>query len=485
MAIRKIENQEVKPFGTERNNGLFPQSVSVSSMTSINIKKGLDLPLQGQPDQSVHPAPAVRKVALIGRDYIGLKPTMAVAEGDHVVAGQPLFCDKHDPAVKYTSPGTGIVESINRGARRVLQSVIIRLDEAADSELPDVSGGMHVAPESIASLEASAIREALWSSGLWCAFRTRPYSKVPRSDATPEAIFVTAMDSNPLAADPAVVIAEHSGAFNHGLQVLDKLTAGTVHVCKARGADIQAANDAQVTEFDGPHPAGLPGTHIHHLHPVSNSCTVWHLGYQDVIAIGKLFTTGKLWLERIVALAGPVVLEPRLLRTRLGASSEDLVRGCHEKVECRIISGSVFSGRRANNWAAYLGRYHTQISILAEGRERELLGWINPASNQYSFANIFLSSFRRAQRVFRFHTSVNGSPRAMVPVGIYERVVPLDVLPTQLLRSLLVSDTDMAQKLGCLELDEEDLALCAFVCAGKYDYGPALRSNLEQIEKEG
>jgi Na+-transporting NADH:ubiquinone oxidoreductase subunit A len=454
-------------------------------MTSISIKKGLDLPLQGRPEQTVHPAPAVRTVALIGRDYIGLKPTMAVSEGDHVQAGQALFCDKHDPTVKYVSPGTGTIQSINRGARRVLQSVIIRLDEHNDSETPAVAGIVSVDASAIDTLDEPTVRDALCRSGLWTAFRTRPYSKVPRSDSTPAAIFVTAMDSNPLAVDPAVVIAEYSDSFNQGLLILQKLTPGTVHVCKAQGADIQAANDAQVTEFAGPHPAGLPGTHIHHLHPVSDSCTVWHLGYQDVIAIGKLFTTGQLWLERIVALGGPVVLQPRLLRTRLGACTEDLVRGCHEKVECRIISGSVFSGRRANNWAAYLGRYHTQISILAEGRERELLGWINPASDRYSFANIFLSSFKRAQRAFNFHTSVNGSPRAMVPVGIYERVVPLDVLPTQLLRSLLVSDTDMAQKLGCLELDEEDLALCAFVCAGKYDYGPALRSNLELIEKEG
>jgi Na+-transporting NADH:ubiquinone oxidoreductase subunit A len=209
------------------------------------------------------------------------------------------------------------------------------------------------------------------------------------------------------------------------------------------------------------------------------------VGYQDVIAMGKLFTTGKLWLERVVALAGPVVSEPRLLRTRLGASTEDLVRDSHEKVECRIISGSVLSGRRANNWAAYLGRYHTQISIMAEGRDRELLGWINPVGSKYSFANIFTSSINRARKAFNFNTSTNGSPRAMVPVGIYERMIPMDILPTQLLRSLLVTDTDMAQKLGCLELDEEDLALCAFVCAGKYDYGPALRTNLEQIEKEG
>lgn len=453
-------------------------------MSVIAIRKGLDLPLKGNPDQTINSAPTVTSVGLIGRDYVGLRPRMAVAEGDRVTTGQPLFTDKHDPAVKYTSPGTGTVESINRGARRVLQSVIIKLDEPT----ADPNESIIDPVADLSSLSTEHIRESLCSSGIWTAFRTRPYSKVPLSDTTPASIFVTAMDTNPLAADPAVIIAEHGEDFSHGLEVLAKLTPGNVHVCKAPGADIPVpanADTVRATEFAGPHPAGLPGTHIHHLHPVDSTCTVWHIGYQDVIAVGKLFTTGKLWLERVIALAGPVVKEPRLLRTRLGASTEDIVHNCHEKVECRIISGSVLSGRRANNWAAYLGRYNTQISILAEGRERELLGWINPASSKYSFANIFLSSFKRARRVFDFHTSVNGSPRAMVPVGIYERVMPMGILPTQLLRSLLVSDTDMAQKLGCLELDEEDLALCAFVCAGKYDYGPALRKNLELIEKEG
>lgn len=452
-------------------------------MNVITIKKGLDLPLEGGPDQSIHPAPATEKVALIGRDFIGLRPSMMVAEGDRVVTGQTLFTDKHDPEVCYTSPGTGTVESINRGARRVLQSVIIKLD----ADEPNEALRESVSSDQLQSVDAAEVRSALCSSGLWTAFRTRPYSKVPHSDTSPEAIFVTAMDTNPLAADPAVIIAEQLSDFQDGLNLLSKLTEGKVHVCKAAGSalNVEQSNDIQVSEFTGPHPAGLPGTHIHHLHPVGAERMVWHIGYQDVIAIGKLFTTGKLWLERVVALAGPVVHEPRLIRTRLGASTEDLVRDTHEKVECRIISGSVLSGRRANNWAAYLGRYHTQISILAEGRERELLGWINPKSSKYSFANIFLSSFKRMTNKFDFHTSTNGSPRAMVPVGLYEKVMPMDILPTQLLRSILVSDTDQAQRLGCLELDEEDLALCAFVCSGKYNFGPALRKNLEQIEKEG
>ncbi|MGQ7847139.1 Na(+)-translocating NADH-quinone reductase subunit A [Granulosicoccus sp. 3-233] len=458
-------------------------------MSSITIDKGLDLPLDGKPEQTIHDARPVTAVALTGRDYLGLRPTMAVAEGDHVTLGQPLFSAKHDAAVKFTAPGSGVVESIHRGARRVLQSVVIRLD--ADEEIPTLTDP--VSPDELFRLEPQVVRETLCRTGLWTAFRTRPYSKIPHSDSAADAIFVTAMDTNPLAADPQVVIAEQADAFGHGLQVLTKLTDGKVHVCKAVGANVPVPENQPSThgggihssEFAGPHPAGLPGTHIHHLHPVNESRTVWHLGYQDVIAIGKLFTTGKLWTERVIALAGPVVTKPRLLRTRLGASTEELVADSLEKTECRIITGSVLSGRRAANQTAYLGRYHTQLSVLAEGRKRELLGWINPKSNKFSITNVLFSSFNRERADFEFHTSTNGSPRAMVPTGNFERVMPLDILPTQLLRALLVSDTDMAQKLGCMELDEEDLALCAFVCSGKYDYGPVLRSNLEQIEKEG
>lgn len=458
-------------------------------MNTISIDKGLDLPLEGKPEQQIHIGNSVGSVALIGRDYIGLRPTMAIAEGDRVKIGQPLFSDKLDPTTQYTALGAGTVESINRGSRRVLQSVVIRLDEDEhNAAIIDP-----IAADDLLTIEPQSVRDSLCLSGLWTAFRTRPFSKVPHSEATADAIFVTAMDSNPLAADPQVALAEHTKDFGYGLTLLTKLTEGNVHVCQAADASIPVPENLssthgrgiQVTKFTGPHPAGLPGTHIHLLNPVNETRTVWHIGYQDVVAIGKLFTTGKLWLERVISLGGPVVTKPRLLRTRLGANTEDLISDSLEKTECRIITGSVLSGRRAANQTAYLGRYHTQISVIAEGRKREFLGWINPASNKFSISNVFFSSLRRKRSEFDFHTSTNGSPRAMVPTGSFERVMPLDILPTQLLRSLLVSDTDMAQKLGCLELDEEDLALCAFVCSGKYDYGPVLRSNLEQIEKEG
>ncbi len=450
---------------------------------SIRIRKGLDLPIEGTPEQRVDAAADVACVAVLGVDFVGLKPTMKVAQGDHVRLGDPLFTDKRDPRIQFTAPGAGTIEAIHRGPRRVLQSVVIRLDEGDEEqvEFDKMPGG------GIDALDAGTICNALLASGLWTAIRTRPYSKTPLPDSRPDAIFVPAIDTNPLAADPAVAIKGLEGDFGDGVRVLSKLTDGPVVVTKSTGALIPAPDTdrVRVEEFEGPHPAGLVGTHIHFLYPVSTAHTVWHVGYQDVIAIGKLFSSGRIWTERVVSLAGPMVTRPRLLRTRLGASTEDLVRDELPRAECRVISGSVLDGRHAHDWSAFLGRYHKQISVLAEGRQRELFGWIAPGRDKFSATNVFISSFQRKKRRFAFTTSQQGSPRAMVPIGSYEGVMPLDILPTQLLRALLVRDTDLAQQLGCLELDEEDLALCSFVCPGKYDYGPVLRANLDQIEKEG
>ena len=450
----------------------------------IRTKKGFDLPITGAPEQSVHAGASVGSVALLGPDYLGLKPTMQIQEGERVKLGQVLFADKKNPGVNFTSPGSGVVEAISRGPRRVLQSVVIRLDAEGSGEQERFN---QYDRGELANLSDTQVRENLLKSGLWTALRTRPYSKVPPPDGAPGALFVTAMDSNPLAADPSVVVGEFAEDFRDGLTILSRLFDGIVYVCKAPGSTIPVPEHERIViaEFAGPHPAGLVGTHIHFLRPVSTTRNAWHVGYQDVIAIGKLFNNGELWVERIVSLAGPVVSRPRLLRTRLGANSEDLVRDELAGEECRVLSGSVFNGRRAAGWGCFLGRYHNQLSVLREGRERELFGWLSPGVDRYSAANVFLSSLRRGAKRFNFTTSQNGSPRAMVPIGTYERVVPLDVLPTLLLRALLVCDTDSAQALGCLELDEEDLALCSFVCPSKYDYGPMLRENLEQIEREG
>lgn len=444
----------------------------------IKLKHGLDLPITGAPTQRIEAGRPVRSVAVIGFDYHGMKPTMEVEVGDRVKLGQLLFTDKKTPGVRYTAPAAGVISAIHRGEKRVLQSVVI--DIGGDEQ----ETFAQYAADQLESLSDAQVRENLQLSGLWTALRTRPFSKVPAIDAVPSSIFVTAIDTHPLAADPAVIIAEHATDFENGLKVLGQLAK--VFLCKAEGASLPGEKLAKVQgeAFAGPHPAGLPGTHIHFLDPVSASKSVWQIGYQDVIAVGKLFTTGQLFVERVVALGGPVAEQPRLLRTRLGASLEEVTAGELKPGVNRVISGSVFGGRTARGAFAFLGRYHNQVSCLSEGNDREMMHYLRAGVNKHSVLNIFVSKLTSG-KLFNFTTTTNGSPRAMVPVGNYEAVMPLDILPTQLLRYLIVGDTEMAQKLGCLELDEEDLALCTYVCAGKYEYGPILRDNLTRIEKEG
>ena len=445
----------------------------------IKIKCGLELPMTGAPVQRMEGSPPVASVALIGFDYHGLKPSMLVQEGDRVKLGQPVFVDKTNPGVFFTAPGAGVVRAIHRGEQRVLQSVVIDLDGDEEEQFGAVADAQ------LDSLAESELRDKLLRSGLWTALRTRPFSKVPAADASPASIFVTAIDTHPLAADPVVVIAEAAEDFQRGLRVLARLAK--VFLCTAPGAAIPGSDlpNVQREEFSGPHPAGLAGTHIHFLDPVGAHKTVWSIGYQDVIAIGRLFATGRLDVRRVVAIGGPMVMQPRLLRTRLGASLDDLVAGeIKPGKPVRVVSGSVFGGRTSRGACAWLGRYHQQISCLAEGTEREFLHYLRPGLEKHSVLNLFVSKLFPAKR-FDFTTTTNGSERAMVPIGNYEAVMPLDILPTQLLRALIVADGEMAQKLGCLELDEEDLALCTYVCAGKYEYGPILRDNLARIEKEG
>lgn len=448
----------------------------------FKLRKGLDLPISGAPEQRIHDAPPVQHVAVVGADYIDLKPTMRVAEGDRVKRGQPLFEHKKLPGVVFTAPAGGEVVAIHRGARRVLLSVVIRIDAPEEAE----SFPRHEAA-ALDTLAPEQVVEQLCAAGLWPSLRKRPFSKIPDPQTRPAAIVVPAMDTNPLAPDMSVILADQAEDFANGLRVLARLTDGKVWVCAAPGSRIpMPEGHAQIAraEFDGPHPAGLPGTHIHFLSPASETRSVWYAGAQDVAAIGKLFTTGELAVERVVSLAGPVVKQPRLVRTRVGASLTQLTDGQLEGNHNRIISGSVFGGRTAREAAAYLGPYHQQVSCLKEGDDREFMHYMRAGAQKHSVLNIFTSALARTRRI-PMTTTTNGSPRAMVPVGNFEEVMPLDILPTQLLRYLVVGDVEMAQKLGALELDEEDLALCTYVCAGKYEYGPILRDNLARIEKEG
>lgn len=444
----------------------------------MKITKGLDIPISGQPEQKIYDHPKPTTLAVLGRDFHELKPALQVKEGDVVKAGQILFSHRKHEGVNFTAPCAGIVKAINRGEKRVLISVVLQVA----TEEAFVDFGAH-SPDELAELDEATIRQKLQDSGQWISFRTRPYSYVPEANAKPAAIFVTAMDTRPLAADPKLILAEYAEAFQQGLTILARLSP-IVYVCHESGYTPPKITSANVIykDFAGVHPAGLPGTHIHFLEAVNEHRSVWHINYQDVIAIGKLFTTGHLFVERVIALAGPAVKKPRLIRTRLGANTDGLVSGELVAGKYRVISGSVLGGHTAKEAEAYLGRYDLQVSAISEEQERVFLHWLNPWLAQYSMLKVFLKPGLDKQQ-FSMTSTQNGSHRAMVPLGNYEAVMPLDILATQLLRSLLVRDTVMAQQLGALELDEEDLALCTFVCHSKYEYGSALRDCLRMLER--
>jgi len=397
--------------------------------------------------------------------------------------GQPLFQHKRDPAVVFTAPGSGTITAINRGARRRLRSVVIELTESSGASESSMVADVGTSP--------ARLREALLESGLWTAFRTRPFSRIPESKSDPDAIFVTAVDTRPLAADPELVVAGYAEDFNRGLDALTRLSGGRVFLCTKPGwaGPTGADSDVQHAVFDGPHPAGLAGTHVHHLAPVGAGRTVWYLGYQDVIAIGALVGDGRIWTDRIVALGGNGFLRPRLVRTRLGADIGELTRNeCRPPdavtVGARLVSGSVLDGRTVLGSESYLGRYHLQVSAIREPLPNRRPRWRRLFDGRFSFAGTFVRPSGHSPAK-HFDTDQNGRATALVPIDAFERLIPLDVLAEPLLRSLLIGDTDQAQALGCLELDEEDLALCSFICPGKNDYGRVLRANLERIEREG
>lgn len=465
------------------------------------IKKGLDLPIKGQPKQAIIEGARVSRVAVIADDYHFMKPKMLVKVGDKVKRGQPLFEDRKTPGALFTSPGAGEVSAVNRGEKRRLLSVVINLsDNEINGKLSDDD---HQSFESYAAIKGGAakatneqVRALLVESGLWTALRRRPLSKTPELDGTCHALFVTAIDTNPLAADVSVVLEGKRADFQEGLTALKALTEGPMFVCQGEGIDLSKETEAAggtLETFKGKHPAGLVGTHIHTLFPVNREREAWHIGYQDVVTIGRLFKTGKLDVERVVALCGPAMLTPTLVRTRAGAEVAPLVAGNTATAETRLIDGSALFGRTLTNAEeeGFLGRFRQQVTAILEGRDREFFGWLAPGGEKFSVSRAFFSSLMSGEygqvgkRLFNFTTNINGSHRAMVPIGMYERVMPLDIMPTFLLRALLKDDLERAEALGCLELDEEDLSLCTFASPGKEDYGVALRRNLHTIWKEG
>ena len=448
-------------------------------MKTFHIKKGLDIPISGAPTGPIRKGNKVGQVAIIGDDYIGMKPTMLVKEGDRVALGQALFTDKKNEGIVFTSPGCGIVSSINRGAKRKFESIIIRLDGDETIDFCGPAAGLD-------SYTQEKISEILVASGLWTTIRTRPYGKNPAIDSTPSSLFITAADSAPLAADPQIIIEQSPESYQLGLKILRKMLICPINYCTGTGSllDCEKIDGLDYFSFQGPHPSGLPSTHIHFIDPVHENKTVWHIGYQDVIAIGHLFTHGQLLTEKIISLCGAGTIDPSLISTRIGASLSELCRRELSLDDSRIISGSVLSGREYGGITGFLGRFHDQVSVIYDSSGRSLFNWLLPGLKRFSSRPVFASAYIKDLK-FPMNTALWGGGRAIYPLGTYDEVMPLDIIATSLLKSISKGDTEKSVALGCLELIEDDLGLCGFVCPGKNEFGPVLRDVLTAIELGG
>ncbi len=449
-------------------------------MSVVKIRKGFDVPIHGGLESAlVQDGPKIHHVALKPQEAWGIKVKLLVHIGQKVKLGEPLFYDKRDEAVLFTAPGAGEVVEINRGKRRMVQSVVIRLDDQ-EEQLPfDAVDPVRA--------EADEIRGHLLRSGLWPCLRQRPYDKIAHSAQDPRSIFVTAMETQPLAPPPLAALEGREAHFRAGLVALTKLCSGRVRLCTRAGEDWSAfqVDGVEHTQFEGKHPAGNAGVHINALDPVGPGRTVWHLGYQDLADIGEFLGTGRIPTARVCALVGPAVKQPSLMRTRRGASTADLTEGRLEAAQPRLISGSVLGGWTAKPASpyGYVGRWDNMLCVIDDAPKREFLGWLNPLGKRHTYTNSALAKFLR--REYQFDSDTNGGDRAIVPIGSYDQVLPMDILATPLIKALAAGDLEGAEKLGVLELAEEDLALCEYVCPSKIPVTNLLRDMLERIEKEG
>ncbi len=436
----------------------------------IKINKGLDLPIPGKPIPVISDKPNITSVALLANDFVGMKPTMLVKSGDVVKAGSKLFEDKKNQGVFFTSPAGGTVSSINRGDKRKFLS--IEIDISGDEQFEDFSH----------EISTKDIKSLLINSGLWNAFRTRPFNRTPSVDASPNALFINACDTNPLSSDPFHIIKKDKDLFDKGLDLVKSYFNCPIHLSYQNNDFDTTIEGIHYHQFVGPHPAGLSSTHINKIFPVSLNRIAWTINYQDIMSIGYLLKNNKIRTHKTISLAGSSVFDPSLVDARIGANLDELVAGKIED-KARVISGSVIYGHTSEGIMNYLGNYDSQVSVIPDAANDIFMNWLKPGKNLHSKLNVFSSSFFKPNN-FIFNTSVNGGDRAIVPVCSYEEILPMDILVTQLLKSLVVSDLEMAVDLGMLELAPEDMALCSYVCPSKYDYSSILLDNLNKVHLE-
>ncbi|MEK9649845.1 MAG: NADH:ubiquinone reductase (Na(+)-transporting) subunit A [Gammaproteobacteria bacterium] len=431
----------------------------------IKLTKGLDLPITGKPGTSLITSNKISRVGIRGFDFSNLKPTMLVNIGDKVKAGQRLLENKKNPGQYITAPVSGVISEINRGEKRKFLSIVI--EQNGDTDFIEFNQSGY---------------DLLIESGFINFFRTRPFNRVPDVGSKPEMIFVNACNSNPLSVDPNNLIHLEQTSFNNGLQGLLDIF-NTKVICSYSASNFAKDLDSvSYHQFSGPHPAGLVSTHIHFISPVSLHKTHWTISYQDVIALGKLIHSKKIYSDRIISLGGEGFIETGLVKTVLGADLTELCSG-NLKSNSRLISGSVLYGLTALDPNQYLGYYDNQISCIPDESNDIFMNWAMPGKSLHSKMNTFLSSFIKPKK-YIFNTSLNGGHRSIVPLPAYDEVMPLNILPIQLLKALATYDIELSVKLGALELAPEDMGLLSYVCPSKYDYQSLLQENLDLIYKE-
>jgi Na+-transporting NADH:ubiquinone oxidoreductase subunit A len=448
---------------------------------TIKIKRGLNIPLQGSAERILQSAPSADVYAIKPPDFHGLTPKVLVKEGDPVKAGTPLFFDKYNEKVLFTSPVSGTFKEVVRGEKRRIMEVLIKPD--GNENYLDFGA---VSP---AGLNREAIIERLLKSGIWPFVRQRPYSIMANPADKPKAIFVSAFSSVPLAPDFDFVVNGQEDHFQTGLDVLSKLTEGDLHLSvdakNTRSNAFLQAKGVKVHYFEGPHPAGNVGIQIHHISPLNKGEIVWYVDVQDLIIIGRLFDKGIFDTTKVIALTGSEVLNPRYYKVKIGAqilsfAGSNLYRD--KETKSRIISGDVFSGIAVEE-KGYLGFYDNQICVIPEGTEPEFLGWLIPNLNRFSLSRT-LPSFLMPWKKYRHDTNIRSGERPFVITGLYEKVLPMDIMPMQLLKAIMINDIDKMEQLGIYEVAPEDFALCEYVCPSKIEMQSIVRQGLDVIRSE-
>ncbi|MDD4644682.1 MAG: Na(+)-translocating NADH-quinone reductase subunit A [Bacteroidales bacterium] len=446
----------------------------------IKIKRGLDIRLKGAPEPTVTIPATPALVAVKPTDFRGIEPRLLVKQGQEVLTGTPLFCDKVNPDIVWVSPVCGIIEDVVRGERRKLLNIVVRA--GSDHRYEHLEAG---SPE---SMDPEKIRKQILRSGLWPSIIQRPYGVVARPGDIPRDIFISAFDSAPLGPDYGFILREEAEAFATGIAALKKLTSGRIHIgldkCSAQSNLFTGHQDVDYQVFTGPHPAGNVGVQLHQVAPLNKGEVVWTVSPQLVALIGKTFMLGYLDSSWTFALCGALIREPRYIRGIMGMSVAALLTGqiVEEERQPRVISGNVLTGSNIGK-NGYLGYYDSQVTVIPEGRYYDLLGWAMPGMKKYSASRTFLSSLFPSKS-WNIDTNMKGGQRAFVLTGQYEKVFPMDIYPVQLLKAILVGDIDRMEQLGIYEVVEEDMALCEFVCTSKTEVQEILRNGLDLMRKE-